>query len=81
MTGLIQDGTVTSGMEWEECKYVPNDLEGNQIRSVSEEACRNNVWKEQCVYSEICVFQNYQKKIGGKKKISLSKKKTSQEKQ
>lgn len=35
-TRLKQDGTLTSPMEWEECKYVPNDLEEKQNGSVSE---------------------------------------------
>lgn len=73
--GLKQD--VTSGMEW-----VPNDLEENQIRSVLEETCGNKTVSGLCtqrfVYSEICVFQNYQK---NENKISLGHKKTSLEEQ
>lgn len=39
--GLIQDGTASSTMAREECKWFPNDLEENRIRgciggSVSE---------------------------------------------
>lgn len=61
VTGLIQDGTVSSGIVWKECKYFPNDLEENQIRTISEEACQNKPCLGGAVRELRFVFQNYQK--------------------
>lgn len=58
VTGLTQNGTVTSGMKWKECKYVPNDLGEKQSRSLS----RRSVLK-QCLEG---VFSKTTRKMGTK---------------
>lgn len=55
---LKQDRTATSGTEWEECKHIPNDLEENQIRSVSEEARGNKTVV--CALRDSCFWEQNQ---------------------
>lgn len=55
------------GWKWEQCKYLPNDLEENQIRSVSKEAGQNKtVSGRSGLGTQRVVFSKTTRKMGTK---------------